>query len=89
MTYVRIGTSNYYYAHSLEIGVYTFAALNGSESYDTIKDGFQPVIKEINDVIAESKVVINENVLELKIFLCAVNNMHYKVTLISLYSFCF
>ena len=70
------GTSKYYYAHhSLVIGVYTFAALNGSESYDTIKDGFQPVIKEINDVIAESKVVINENVVELKIFLCA----DYKV----------
>lgn len=42
------------YHHIIHIlGVHTFAALNASEKYEEMKEGFGPVLDEINDLIDE------------------------------------
>ena len=40
-------------------GVYTIAALRGSEEYSLLKDGFAPVIDELNDLLENRFVLIN------------------------------
>ena len=40
-------------------GVHTIAALRGSEEYSLLKDGFAPVINELNDLLENRFVQIN------------------------------
>ena len=47
----------YFYLNHF-IGTHTVAVAKGEESYKALKDGFSPVIKEINKVIEDPKITI-------------------------------
>ena len=40
------------------IVIHTFAALRGKENYDVIKNGFAPVLKEINELIENGTIAV-------------------------------
>lgn len=49
-------------------GIYTFAALNGSESYETLRDGLIPVVQEINELLKQREILIDGKMITLKIY---------------------
>ena len=58
--------------------VHTFAALQGTESYDNLKSGFEPVLKEINTLIADGSVELNGANIQLDIYLGGDYKVYYK-----------
>ena len=49
--------------------------MRGSEDYTTLKDGFAPVIDEINDLLEDNNIEVRGNTVQLKFFFCG----DYKV----------
>ena len=43
--------------------------LHGAEQYDHLREGFAPVLDEINDMIREAKITIDGRTFELKFML--------------------
>lgn len=53
----------------LLLHLYTFAALSGNEDYKTLKEGFAPVLEEINDLIDNHEVEVNGKVFTFNVIL--------------------
>ncbi len=51
------------------IGVHTIAVLRGSEDYTTLKEGFQPVLDEINELVESRLIEVQDTFYELEFFL--------------------
>lgn len=58
----------YFYLNHF-IGTHTVAVAKGEESYKALKDGFSPVIKEINEVIEDPKITIEGITYDIKFVL--------------------
>lgn len=73
----------YFYLNHF-IGTHTVAVAKGEESYKALKDGFSPVIKEINEVIEDPKITIEGITYDIKFIrfenhLLSQTNCHYSV----------
>ena len=55
-----------YYAHA---GNHTFAVVRGMENYHLLKDGFKPVLQEIQELIKKKVVEVKGEIYELDFFL--------------------
>ena len=54
----------------IPIDVHTVAVLQGTEDYDTLRDGLSPVLQEINDLIAAKFIELDDGqIVELEFFL--------------------
>lgn len=62
-------------------GVHTIAAIRGMEEYETLKEGFAPVVREINHLISNPFVEVNGCPVELKLYFSG----DYKVVLFQKY----
>ena len=51
------------------IGNHTFAILSGNENYMILKEGFAPVLVEINDLINRPVLKLNDKIVDLSIIL--------------------
>lgn len=51
-----------FYYCCIYTGNHTFAALSGNEDYKTLKEGFAPVLEEINDLIDNHELEVNGKV---------------------------
>ena len=61
----KINPNNFYCI----IGNHTFAVLQGSEEYNLMKNGFAPVITEINTLITEKTIEVKDEIYEIIIVL--------------------
>ena len=57
------------HVHACIIGVHTIAVLRGSEDHTTLKEGFQPVLDEINELVESRLIEARDEFYELDFFL--------------------
>ena len=47
----------------------TFAAIEGEESYQHLKEGFKPVLDELNTILANPTITVGSHVYPLNVYL--------------------
>ena len=72
----------YVSTHTENLGNHTFASLRGPEDYDFLKAGFEPVWKELQDLIADPFVYVEGKEYNLNIVFWS----DYKVCFNHIYS---